>query len=206
MNARLCISSASPGSGRHFEYPWLLALAALAVLFFDPTKAPYFGSFRVIVAVRDVVLIAAAVLFVTQSTHRADELERRIHLEALAWSYTAVIIALLIQAMAADLLPPTAGYLGCKCITHGMGCLLACHLDTVPKLKNRVPELRAERGWSQAGLAERLGVSRQTVNAIETERYDPSLPLAFVISRVFRLPIESIFKPDTRSRKANGPE
>lgn len=83
-----------------------------------------------------------------------------------------------------------------------MGCLLACDLDTVSKLKNRVPELRAERGWSQANLAERLGVSRQTVNAVETERYDPSLPLAFGISRVFEQPIESIFKPDPRSRRS----
>jgi putative transcriptional regulator len=53
--------------------------------------------------------------------------------------------------------------------------------------------LRAERGWSQQDLAERLGVSRQSVNAIETGRYDPSLPLAFTIAEVFGLPIEAIF-------------
>ena len=63
-------------------------------------------------------------------------------------------------------------------------------------MKNRVKELRAERGWSQAELGERLGVSRQTVNAIENERYDPSLPLAFVIARVFGLPIEQLFIED----------
>jgi putative transcriptional regulator len=63
-------------------------------------------------------------------------------------------------------------------------------------MRNRLPELRAERGWSQVELAERLGVSRQTVNAIENERYDPSLPLAFRIGRVFELPIEEIFDPD----------
>lgn len=91
---------------RRREYPWLLALAAIAIPLFDPTKAPYSGHFRLIVAARDLVLIAAAVLFVAQSTRRADELERRIHLEALAWSYTAVILALLIQTMAADVLPP----------------------------------------------------------------------------------------------------
>lgn len=56
--------------------------------------------------------------------------------------------------------------------------------------------LRAERGWSQAGLAERVGVSRQTINAIENERYDPSLPLAFEIARVFGRSIEAIFTPD----------
>ena len=53
--------------------------------------------------------------------------------------------------------------------------------------------MRAERDWSQAQLAEQLGVSRQTVNALETGRYDPSLPLAFKIARVFEQPIESIF-------------
>ncbi|HYP33828.1 MAG TPA: helix-turn-helix transcriptional regulator [Burkholderiaceae bacterium] len=60
-------------------------------------------------------------------------------------------------------------------------------------MRNRVRELRAERGWSQTELGERLGVSRQTVNAIENERYDPSLPLAFLIARAFGLTIEQIF-------------
>jgi putative transcriptional regulator len=63
-------------------------------------------------------------------------------------------------------------------------------------MKNTIRELRAQRGWSQAELAEQLNVSRQTVNAIETGRYDPSLPLAFAISKIFALPIESIFSPD----------
>lgn len=62
-------------------------------------------------------------------------------------------------------------------------------------MKNRLRILRAEREWSQAELAGRLGVSRQTVNAIETGKYDPSLPLAFGIARVFGQPIESIFEP-----------
>jgi putative transcriptional regulator len=60
-------------------------------------------------------------------------------------------------------------------------------------MKNRLKELRAERKWSQVDLAERLNVSRQTINAIENERYDPSLPLAFQIARAFAMPIESIF-------------
>ncbi len=63
-------------------------------------------------------------------------------------------------------------------------------------MKNSLRVLRAERRWSQAELAERLGVSRQTINAIETGRYDPSLPLAFSIGRVFGQPIERIFSPD----------
>ena len=60
-------------------------------------------------------------------------------------------------------------------------------------MKNQVPELRAAKGWSQGELAERLGVSRQTINAIETEKYDPSLPLALRLARLFRLPVEKIF-------------
>lgn len=61
-------------------------------------------------------------------------------------------------------------------------------------MKNRLKALRAERGWNQAELAERLDVSRQSVNAIETGKYDPSLPLAFKIARLFDLPIEAIFE------------
>ena len=61
-------------------------------------------------------------------------------------------------------------------------------------MKNRLKVLRAERGWSQQDLAERLEVSRQSVNAIETGRYDPSLPLAFRIAGLFGLPIEAIFQ------------
>jgi len=61
-------------------------------------------------------------------------------------------------------------------------------------MKNRLKVLRAERDWSQADLAERLEVSRQSVNAIETGKYDPSLPLAFKIARLFGQPIEAIFR------------
>lgn len=61
-------------------------------------------------------------------------------------------------------------------------------------MKNRLRVMRAERSWSQADLAARLGVSRQTVNAIETGKYDPSLPLAFKIARLFEAPIEQIFE------------
>jgi putative transcriptional regulator len=64
-------------------------------------------------------------------------------------------------------------------------------------VKNRLRELRIERDWSQAELAERAGVSRQTINAIETEKYDPSLPLAFTLARIFKLKIEDMF--DDRS-------
>ncbi|HRE44088.1 MAG TPA: helix-turn-helix transcriptional regulator [Terricaulis sp.] len=69
-------------------------------------------------------------------------------------------------------------------------------------MRNRLKVLRAERNWSQADLAERLDVSRQSVNAIETGKYDPSLPLAFKIARVFGLTIEQIFIEEQSAAEA----
>jgi putative transcriptional regulator len=66
-------------------------------------------------------------------------------------------------------------------------------------MQNRLRVLRAERAWSQAELADALGVSRQTINAIETGKYDPSLPLAFKMAHLFGLAIEAIFIPDEES-------
>ena len=63
-------------------------------------------------------------------------------------------------------------------------------------MKNTLKVLRAEKNWSQADLADKLNVSRQTINAIETEKYDPSLPLAFSIAKLFGKKIEEIFTPD----------
>jgi putative transcriptional regulator len=65
-------------------------------------------------------------------------------------------------------------------------------------MRNILPQLRTERGWTQAELAARLKVSRQTVNAIETERYEPSLSLAFAMAELFDRPIEAIFRPGRR--------
>ena len=68
-------------------------------------------------------------------------------------------------------------------------------------MKNRLRVLRAERDWSQAELAVRLQVSRQTINAIETGKYDPSLPLAFAIAKIFEKLIEDVFEPETGARE-----
>ena len=68
--------------------------------------------------------------------------------------------------------------------------------DVEIPMKNKLRVLRAERGWSQAELAERAKVSRQTINALETGKYDPSLPLAFTLAKLFELPIEEIFQPE----------
>jgi putative transcriptional regulator len=67
--------------------------------------------------------------------------------------------------------------------------------DVEISMKNRLKVLRAEQNWSQAVLAHKVGVSRQTINAIETGKYDPSLPLAFKLSRLFNLSIEDVFDP-----------
>ena len=66
-------------------------------------------------------------------------------------------------------------------------------------MKNQLRELRELKAWSQGELADKLGVSRQTINAIETEKYDPSLPLAFKVARLFRQPIEKIFRDNGQS-------
>jgi putative transcriptional regulator len=71
-------------------------------------------------------------------------------------------------------------------------------------VRNRLKVLRAERDWSQAELGGRLGVSRQAVNAIETGKYDPSLPLALKIGRLFSMPIEEIFKDDDNEGTGRG--
>ena len=71
-------------------------------------------------------------------------------------------------------------------------------------MKNRLRVIRAERNWSQAELADRLGVSRQTVNAIETGKYDPSLPLAFKIARLASMRIEDLFDPDDKTEGEKG--
>lgn len=68
-------------------------------------------------------------------------------------------------------------------------------------MKNRLRELRGEHGWSQQALADRLDVSRQTVNALETGKYDPSLPLAFKIARLFGQPIETIFDDEVEVQR-----
>ncbi len=93
----------------------------------------------------------------------------------------------------------------------GVSVKVSLHGDiderTESAMQNKLKVLRAERNWSQAELAERLGVSRQTVNALETGKYDPSLPLTFKISHIFQLPIEEIFQydPESDGRKITYP-
>ena len=78
-----------------------------------------------------------------------------------------------------------------------MGYRDAVRLTQVQGMKNRIRVLRAEQEWSQAEVADKLGIARQTVNALETGKYAPSLPLAFKISKLFSKPVEEIFDPNT---------
>ncbi len=94
---------------RRREYPWVLALAAVALPLYEPSQAPYGVGDRIAMGIRDLALVGLAVLFLTRILRRADELERRIHLEALSWSYSAVIVLLLAHAMVEDALPPIRG-------------------------------------------------------------------------------------------------
>lgn len=80
---------------------------------------------------------------------------------------------------------------------RGLGFVTSVREAPVPVVRNRIRVLRAEHEWSQAEVAERLGIARQTVNALETGKYAPSLPLAFKISKLFALPVEQIFDPDS---------
>jgi putative transcriptional regulator len=73
-------------------------------------------------------------------------------------------------------------------------------LDMTPTIKNRIKELRTERGWTQQELADAVGVSRQSINSIERERYEPSLSLALTFARVFRRPTDDIFKLEDRKK------
>jgi hypothetical protein len=91
---------------RRGEYPWVFGLAAIALPLFQPSVAPYTVRFRFVVAIRDLALIATAVLFVARSIRRADELDRRVHVQAVSWSYLAIVLALVSYAMFEDLLPP----------------------------------------------------------------------------------------------------
>jgi hypothetical protein len=90
---------------RRGEYPWIFGLAAIALPLFQPSAAPYGAADRVVFAVRDFALLTTVVLFVAHSIHRADELERRVHVQAVTWSYSAVVVGLVSYAMAEDVLP-----------------------------------------------------------------------------------------------------
>jgi hypothetical protein len=94
---------------RRREYPWIVAFAAVALPLFEPTQAPYGVGDRVVFAIRDLVLVGAAVGFLVKAVNRSDELERRTHLEALSWSYAIVVIALVSLALVEDVLPPMRG-------------------------------------------------------------------------------------------------
>jgi len=91
---------------RRGEYPWIFGLAAIVLPLFQPSAAPYTIGFRLVVAIRDLGLMATAVIFVERSISRGDELEQHVHVRAVSWSYVAIVVVLVSYAMFEDLLPP----------------------------------------------------------------------------------------------------
>jgi putative transcriptional regulator len=125
-----------------------------------------------------------------------DELQRKIQLEALALAFigTGILGAGYGFLWDAGVAPGDWGGIHLARDGRPVGGRLRGGQPAV-SMKNRLRVLRAERNWSQADLAGKLSVSRQTVNALETGKYHPSLPLAFRIARLFDRPIEEIFEP-----------
>ena len=129
-----------------------------------------------------------------------DEYQRLLAMQSILVGTAALLVTVVVsdflRAFArVRALPPFTGFLvfcaGMPRLSWSSDCGIGCQT-----VNNRLRELRAVHGWSQAFLAERLEVSRQSVNAIETGKYDPSLPLAFKIARLFQQPIEQIFADD----------
>jgi len=124
-------------------------------------------------------------------------MQRRIHLELWRWlrGITA-LLALTCGFLENAGMPRLSGFLDLRIDQSLVGSL--CDNPAAPlQMKNKLRMLRAERDWTQADLAERLNVSRQTINAIETEKYDPSLPLAFAIASYLRVTHRGGFFPRT---------
>ena len=94
---------------RRREYPWIVAFGAVALPFYAPGIAPYASVDRVVMAIRDLALTAAIIVFVRRILRASDELERRIHLEAVTWAFTVVLVALIVYASAEDVLPALRG-------------------------------------------------------------------------------------------------
>ena len=94
---------------RRREYPWIIAFAAVALPFYEPSQAPYDLADRVIFGVRDLALLAMAGVFLVRAVRTEDELEHRVQLEGLAWSYPVVLLGLIGYALAEDVLPPLRG-------------------------------------------------------------------------------------------------
>lgn len=96
---------------RRREYPWILGLAAVGLLFYEPIPGAFGGSvfWRATITLRDLALVGAAAYFLARTMRSADELEQRIQLEALSWSYSVVLVALIAYALAEDVLPPLRG-------------------------------------------------------------------------------------------------
>jgi putative transcriptional regulator len=157
-----------------------------ATLYIIPSLAE--NPLRYGVALLPVIPIALAVIAYIRYLRRLDELQQRIQLEALALSVGVTGLLTFALGLLENVGGPQVSLVWVFPIL-----IMSWAVGGV--MNNRIRVLRAERNWSQAELAERLGVSRQTINAIESGKYDPGLPLAFKLARLFGQPIEAIFQP-----------
>lgn len=197
---------ASPGVGRRYVrelaltmtgYVLVLAASLWLLKRIDPPLL------RAAVALAPLLPICLALCAMLRYLRALDELQQRIELQSLA--IATGLVSMLYMAggllQSAGLLEVAAGdamiwVFPWSAPSTASPAAWSPGATNEPAMKSRVRELREARGWSQAQLGERLEVSRQTVNAIETGKYDPSLPLAFRIAALFDASIESIFFPE----------
>ena len=139
-------------------------------------------------------LVGSLVIVGLYIAEESDEFERSILVQSMLWGLGGALSVSTVWGFLSDFAKRTASLdvLRLRLLLALHVNLATVHPHEVP-MKNRLRILRAERNWSQADLAERLEVSRQSVNAIETGKFDPSLPLAFKLARLFNSPIEAIF-------------
>ncbi len=173
--------SASKTYTREFLAAMATYVVVLPVCILLIIASPHSAWWRIPLALVPVIPILFAMRAFMRFFGYMDELQRRIQLEAFAFSFGVTGIVTFSYGLLT--------YVGFPAISW-------VWIFPLIAMQNRLKVLRAERNWSQAELAERLGVSRQTVNALETGKYDPSLPLTFKIAHIFQLPIEEIFQYD----------
>ena len=172
---------AGPEVRRYRKAIWIsmggyMVMLLLAITFIKEFPG---SSWRYPVMLVPVIPAIFGLVGIMRAVRAMDEMQRRVHLEGVAFAFVVTVLITLSWGLLASAVGNRES-----------------NRDETIQMKNRLRDERAKREWSQAELAERLSVSRQTVNAIETGKYDPSLPLAFRLAEVFGAKIEELFQPE----------